>query len=84
MLEFFIWTFHLDFPTWAVASDVVDEEEEDPEDGGLDGFRNDLDQRDEQDGEPRFGWKELGRLIIDVIILFFSKTVQLIDVQFRA
>ena len=55
MLEFFIWTFHLDFPTWAVPSDVVDEEEEDPEDGGLDGFRNDLDQRDEQDGEPRFG-----------------------------
>ena len=51
----FIWKFGAIFVTWAVSSDVVDEEEEDPEDGGLDGFRNDLDQRDEQDGEPRFG-----------------------------
>ena len=84
MLEFFIWTFHLDFPTWAVSSDVVDEEEEDPEDGGLDGFRNDLDQRDEQDGEPRFGWKKLSRLFIDVIILFFSITFQLIAVFIKA
>ena len=70
--------------TWAVSSDVVDEEEEDPEDGGLDGFRNDLDQRDEQDGEPRFGWKKLSRLFNDVIILFFSKIVQLTDVPFKA
>ena len=41
--------------TWTISSEIVDDEEEDAEDGGLDGGRNDFDQRHKQNREPRFG-----------------------------
>jgi hypothetical protein len=40
--------------TWTISSEVVDDEEEDAEDRGLDGGRNDFDQRHKQNREPRF------------------------------